>query len=550
MRGISLRLKTIFGVVVIAVLLAFTAVFISYQVYSNTMDEHYRSNAANIAATAAGQMDGDRIADYIRQVQALDPAAADYAARVQAIKDGAYQKMLDTLFEIKDNMQVLYLYVEYLSPDGQVMYVIDADTPGEACELGEIYPLAAQNYQYLDKLEQGLPAFITNTEDFGWLCSAGAPILTGDGQVAAIVGVDISMDAIMADRQQFLRMVSLILLGITVLLIGVILLLINRALIRPINQLASAAASFVSDQDNRQDTAISLLHIHTGDEIEHLSLSIKTMEREINEYIHNLTAVTAEKERIGTELNVATKIQASMLPCIFPAFPDRPELDIYATMNPAKEVGGDFYDFFLTDENHLALVMADVSGKGVPAALFMVIAKTLIKNHAQTGQGPAEVFTNVNRQLCENNEAGMFVTAWMGLLDLRTGALSYANAGHNKPLVKKKDGAYQWLETRPGFVLAGMEDIRYRQAELTLEKGDRIYLYTDGVTEALNPALELFSDPRLQEVLNSQGMQGVSVEVLLRKMKEEIDLFAQGAEQADDITMLALEYRGNGEVAQ
>ncbi|MCL2821393.1 MAG: SpoIIE family protein phosphatase, partial [Oscillospiraceae bacterium] len=201
------------------------------------------------------------------------------------------------------------------------------------------------------------------------------------------------------------------------------------------------------------------LNVKTGDEIESLSDAFNTM-------IDNIKRITAEQERIGAELDVATKIQASMLPCIFPPFPNRNEFDIYAGMKPAKEVGGDFYDFFFIDHNTLALVMADVSGKGVPAALFMVITKTLLKSYAQSASSdnnttgfvsPGEVFEAVNNILCENNEADMFVTAFMGYLDIPTGTFTYVNAGHNPPLVKHSGGRYEWLKTKPCFVLAGME---------------------------------------------------------------------------------------------
>ena len=266
------------------------------------------------------------------------------------------------------------------------------------------------------------------------------------------------------------------------------------------------------------------------------------MELEINEYIQDLTSVTAEKERIGAELNVATQIQADMLPRIFPAFPERTEFDIYATMNPAKEVGGDFYDFFLVDDDHLAVVIADVSGKGVPAALFMVIAKTLIKNHAQNKDCPGDVFTQTNEQLCEGNDAGLFVTAWMGILEISTGKFTYVNAGHNPPLLRHADGSFEWLKSRPGFVLAGMEGVRYRENVMELAQGDTLYLYTDGVTEATNGAQELFGDDRLQNALNEQP--DLPVDDLLHKIKNDIDSFVGEAEQFDDITMLGLKYHG------
>ena len=284
------------------------------------------------------------------------------------------------------------------------------------------------------------------------------------------------------------------------------------------------------------------LNVKTGDEIESLSDAFNTM-------IDNIKRITAEQERIGAELDVATKIQASMLPCIFPPFPNRNEFDIYAGMKPAKEVGGDFYDFFFIDHNTLALVMADVSGKGVPAALFMVITKTLLKSYAQSASSdnnttgfvsPGEVFEAVNNILCENNEADMFVTAFMGYLDIPTGTFTYVNAGHNPPLVKHSGGRYEWLKTKPCFVLAGMENIPYTQDEIKLDYGDMLFLYTDGVTEAMNENLELFTDPRLQDTLNKYT--DAAPKDLLSLLMKEIDAFAGNAEQADDITMLALRY--------
>ena len=250
---------------------------------------------------------------------------------------------------------------------------------------------------------------------------------------------------------------------------------------------------------------------------------------------------SAEKQQIASELSVATHIQTSMLPCIFPAFPERTEFDIYATMNPAKEVGGDFYDFFLVDNDHLAVVIADVSGKGVPAALFMVIAKTLIKDHAQQGTQPEEVFTEVNRLLCEANDEGMFVTAWMGVLELSTGHLAYVNAGHNPPLLRH-GGKYEFLRTRSGFILAGMEGMRYRPASLELAPGDALYLYTDGVTEAANKNKQLYGDQRLCEVLNAHADS--DPETLLKIVKDDVDAFVGTAPQFDDITMLGLRYLG------
>ena len=265
------------------------------------------------------------------------------------------------------------------------------------------------------------------------------------------------------------------------------------------------------------------------------------MEQDINNYIDNLTKITAEKERIGAELDIATNIQKSMLPSIFPAFPDRKEVDIYATMNPAKEVGGDFYDFFMVDEDHLAIVMADVSGKGVPAALFMVIGKTLIKDHTQPGRDLGEVFSQVNDLLCESNSEGLFITAFEGVLDLVTGEFRYVNAGHEIPFICKKGGVFEPYPIKAGFVLAGMEGMRYKCGSMQLEPGDKVFQYTDGVTEATNRDNDLYGMERLGRVLGKNA--DLSPEELLPKVKEDIDTFVDGAPQFDDITMLCLEYK-------
>ncbi|MCM1267728.1 MAG: PP2C family protein-serine/threonine phosphatase [Bacteroidales bacterium] len=248
-----------------------------------------------------------------------------------------------------------------------------------------------------------------------------------------------------------------------------------------------------------------------------------------------------ERQRISTELDVATHIQADMLPRIFPAFSDRAEFDIYASMNPAKEVGGDFYDFFMVDERHLAIVVADVSGKGVPAALFMVIGKTLIKDHTKPDVDLGAVFTEVNDLLCESNNEGLFITAFEGVLDLVTGEFTFVNAGHEMPFIAKAGGRYEPYKLKPGFVLAGMEHMKYQSGRMTLSPGDKIFQYTDGVTEATNTAQELYGMERLTNVL--QKNTGCRPADLLPAVKADIDAFVGEAPQFDDITMLCVEYR-------
>lgn len=251
----------------------------------------------------------------------------------------------------------------------------------------------------------------------------------------------------------------------------------------------------------------------------------------------------ASKEfaRVDTELSLASNIQNSILPNIFPPFPDREEIDIFATMDAAKEVGGDFYDFFLIDEDHLALVIADVSDKGVPAALFMMIGKALIKSQAMLKKGPGEVLEAVNNQLCENNEVGLFISAWIGILNLKTGEIVASSAGHEYPAVLRK-GAYTYEKQRAGLVLAGVEEMKYPEYTIKLEPGDSIFLYTDGVTEATNVDDELFGKDRVLVVLNKH--QAEDQKTLLASVRADIDAFVGKASQHDDITMVGVRYRG------
>ncbi|MBR5572805.1 MAG: SpoIIE family protein phosphatase [Oscillospiraceae bacterium] len=272
--------------------------------------------------------------------------------------------------------------------------------------------------------------------------------------------------------------------------------------------------------------------VRDNEEFASLSDDINSTVSTLKRYIDEAAA------RFDKDLEIAKKIQHSALPSVFPPYPHRKDFSIFASMDAAKEVGGDFYDFYLLDENHLAFVVADVSGKGIPGAMFMMTSKTLIKSHAESGLAVNDVFTQVNAQLCENNEAGMFVTAWMGILDLESGLIRYANAGHNPPVVRHKDGSYEYLKGKVNFVLAGMEGVQYKEQQLQLQQGDEIYLYTDGVTEAHDIEKQLFGEDRLLASLN--GTAGMSVEAICKKVKADVDVFQGEAEQFDDITMLCV----------
>lgn len=280
-----------------------------------------------------------------------------------------------------------------------------------------------------------------------------------------------------------------------------------------------------------------------NDEVSDLASSFNDMTTDIKSYINDLTTLTAERERNSAELSVATRIQVGMLPSDFPAFPNDKRFDIFATMNPAKEVGGDFYDFFKIGNDHIAIVVADVSGKGIPAALFMSIGKALIKDHTFINRDLASVFRSVNNILCEENKENLFITAFEAVINLKTGKLTYVNAGHELPYIYKNGKTWNAYEMKPGFVLGGMEDVNFAVGEMVLEKGDRIFEYTDGVTEATNVDNELYGMDRLKVALDTNKIK--SVTELLPAVKGDIDKFVGTAPQFDDITMLCFEYRGD-----
>ena len=313
--------------------------------------------------------------------------------------------------------------------------------------------------------------------------------------------------------------------------------LVQRLVVRNIYQINDSLSAIT---DGKLDTVVN---VRSHVEFDDLSNDINTTVDTLKRYIADAAA------RIDAELAFAKAIQHSALPSVFPPYPGRKEFDIHAAMFTAKEVGGDFYDFYFVDEDTLAFLVADVSGKGIPAAMFMMQSKTLLKSFAESDMPIEQVFTTANEKLCEGNDAGMFVTAWMGLLNVKTGLVTFANAGHNPPLVRQADGSFAFHKTRAGFVLAGMEGIRYRKFELQLAPGDTICLYTDGVTEATNAEEQLYGDERLQNLLNRQ--QGASAQAICEAIKADVDAFVGEAEQFDDITLLCLTWHGwqNGEAS-
>lgn len=530
----SIKTKLAFGIAFMLLVISTTMLAISYYTYKNAMDEQYATIGNNIARTAISMLEYYDIGYYVDNVTTDKPE--------EVMESQEYREIIKMLRGIKNSNDILYLYMTVPSEKG-AYYVFDTDESEYACPYGSF-----DEYYEGDFSEQAniflrgemIEPIITNME-FGWIISVSYPYFSGD-EFMGYVCVDVSMDDVVKERQEYLFNSLMIMIGITVLFAIAYIFVLNKSMVSPIKAMADAAKKFISSKDEEgEESSIISLKVRTGDELEQLCDSMKQMETDINYYIDNLYKITAEKERIGAELNVATQIQSSMLPSTFPAFPDIPQVDIYATMTPAKEVGGDFYDFFMVDDTHLAIVMADVSGKGVPAALFMVIGKTLIKDHTQPGKDLGEVFMEVNNLLCEANSEGLFITAFEGVIDLETGDFTYVNAGHEMPFIYKKDKDYEAHKVRAAFVLAGMEDMIYKSNHIQLEEGDKIFLYTDGIPEATDANNELYGMERLTQVLNANCDKTPAE--LLPLVKADVDKFVGDAPQFDDLTMLSYEFK-------
>ncbi len=550
-RKMSLGLKSVLIIVSMVAVLGLVLGTITAIVFDRTIDTEFESKVTDLAHTTAVSLNGDNVKllrDKVVDIyEAQDekvgsdgmgtPAHEKYIANFMPLKETKeYQEEVSKLQKLAGANEVESVYILYAYPKDKITLYV-ADGSEIANDPGDFDPLYEVNYGVLEDPTIGFPAYITNTPEYGWLVSAAYPIYTSDGEVAAFGCVDISMNAIKAESRAFSIMLFVITIAIALVLTAIYILAIKRAVVSPINKLADAATSYVK---NDNGTAFKDIEITTGDEIESLSDAMKKMEQDIKDYIENLTAVTAEKERIGAELNVATQIQMDMLPRIFPTFTDKTEYELFASMDPAKEVGGDFYDFFIIDDDHLGLVVADVSGKGVPAALFMVIAKTLIKNRAMMGGTPGEVLAYANDQLCEGNDAELFVTVWFAILDVKTGKGIAANAGHEHPAIRRANGQFELSIYKHSVAVATMEGIKFREHEFELGHGDTLFCYTDGVTEATDANNVLFGNDRLLAALNKDP--DASTEQICKNVKESINEFVGEAPQFDDITMLCVKY--------
>ena len=480
------------------------------------------------------------------QVLALDEAGQRLFAEV------CYYQLSQDFDRIKSSYGPMFLYSFGIDGDNQFFYItgtkggeLRESAGGDLFELGCTYPYQAGRYPTLDSLIQtGVPAdrieLSLNKDADRTAVHVFAPV-TCNGQMIMIVGV--STDWV--DLIDYTLYLTAFLAAFIVILVASLALLFFRMLrkyaVTPLFKERDIINTYEQDKDSAKALP-DLKSIDSDNEIEELADAFSSMLVEIDRYMDEKQKDAVEKERLGAELNMAANIQASQLPSTFPAFPDRTDFDIHASMTPAKTVGGDFYDFFLVDENHIALVMADVSGKGIPASLFMMISKLLIQSRVMMGESPAEALSNSNAQLMQNNAAHQFVTVWLAVFDLKTGKGVAANAGHEHPVIRRANGQYEIVEYKHNPPVATMKKMKFKDHEFELNPGDSLFVYTDGVAEANNAQNELFGTERMLDALNRDP--DASCEQVLKNVMNGIDEFVAGAEQFDDITMMSFKYYG------
>ena len=529
--------------VIVSLLLVFAAFvgYVGYHGFTEALLEQHADGAFLTARTAAHIVDANRIDEYLQS----------------GGESEEYLSALDTMQRLCNTSGSTFIYV--IIPDRtdyrHITFLFSTKNQDRDYELYDFgYVRETTNDDYREKYrlicEENAPRQLV-IRDKGYIetdphITMMIPLKTDTGYVSAILCVQRQMDSMTSARNNFLHTVLITLAVLVVLVIIFETVYLNRALLQPIRTIVSETSRFAGENVPADPKLGDL--IRNEDEIGRLADSIDDMEAQIQRYLQDMTRITAERERIGTELKLAEQIQASMLPGDFPPFPDRTEFDIYAVMDPAREVGGDFYDFFFIDDDHLCLVMADVSGKGIPGALFMMISKVILQSCAMLGKSAAEILTRTNDALSSGNKVEMFVTVWLGILEVSTGKLIASNAGHEYPVLKRAGERYELLKDKHGFVIGSMEGLTYREYELQLQPGDKLFLYTDGVPEATDSSEQLFGTGRMLDALNRDPDAGP--EETLQNVRDAVEAFVKDAEQFDDLTMLCMEYKGPNREAQ
>ena len=533
----KMAVTIIIGIVLVLLLFALLSSAIGYYEFTKALDEHYADNGYRIGELANKLVVADKLDQYLDE---------DYMASEE------YQTNLRRLDNVTQMLDAAFIYVlQPMDPEWKdvifLFETVNDDLDIEAYEPGHVRDASSEEYSRKYKLiyegESEHECVFRGEKDTltGAHVTAMVPVKNSSGEVVGVMCVQRQMEALRGARRTYLRNIALTTLFMILLVAVLYGLYLTRRIARPIRSIASETVRF-----SRENTLppVPLTDQTPGeDEVKLLAMHVDKMEYAIMNYTENLRNVTSQKDRMQGELNVASGIQQGILPNMFPPFPERDEFELYANMHPAKEVGGDFYDFYFIDDEHLALVIADVAGKGAPAALFMMASKITLKQRCLAGGTPGEILADVNQLLCEGNHANMFVTAWLGILDVTTGELISANAGHEYPALCRADGTFELVRDHHGFVLGGMNGTKYKEETTVLQPGDSLFVYTDGVTEAADQEMHLFGTERMIETLNTSPH--AAPEELLSIMTDSIRSFANGTDQADDITMLALQFNGH-----
>ena len=566
----SLGAKTFRTSLMGSVILGFRALLIGLGAYTYAMVQEHISISTESVNIARGIVQKvvdieplyeeiRRIYDGLTEEERAQSGEEAYRERFAALTErNDYQALRRVMKDFVSSSTLNDIYVAFVDGERSVLVMIcDPIENDEFMMPGEWTPIEEkESRKYLSSNGEKRLYDLGPEPEEGWMCTSVAPFLDKDGRISCFMMADVTLREIGRSMNRFVVQYTLILSLAVVLVAGFTARHMKHILVGPINDIAHAAERYVQDKENgaEKEEHFSTLGIHTGDELENLSLVMADMETSLEHYEENLAKSTAEKERIRAELNMAAEIQSSMLPKIFPAFPKRHEFDLYAIMHPAKEVGGDFYDFFMVDDDHLAMVVADVSGKGIPAALFMMIAKIILKTNSHSKRMPSEVLKRTNARLMENNKRNMFVTVWLGILQLSTGKLVYSDAGHERmalchagkwEIVPKTSHCVALGILSPEELEAMSQRIQYTDATVQLQPGDLIFQYTDGVTEAVRHDREMFGEARLVATLaETNGCDPVQH---ISHVLESIDEFIGDVPQFDDTTMLCLCYKGMGD---
>ncbi len=535
----SLALNIIGAIVLLLILFGLISSVIGFASFSDSFKNEYATTTWHMADTATALVNGDRLDLYLAGEE-----SEEYLETREKLDECCRRMFVSLIYVIQVDRSD---YGRFVSVFNSVCNEVD-DSEYKAWELGHKRDTTNDEYRrkyraiYEKEAVYETVYRIKTTDGQHPHITTMVPVKNSAGDVTAILCMQRPVRELRDARRPFLWKIALSTFLLAVLSSAAAAAYIRKQFVRPIAQVSAEAARFARENTIGEPLgAISRL-----EEISNLASSIDTMERDMVRSIRNLTEITAERERIVTELSLAQKIQAAMMPHVFPPFPDRDEFDIYAVMDPAKEIGGDFFDFFLVDEDHLCMIMADVSGKGIPAALFMMASKIILQSCAMLGQSPGEILTKTNEAICSNNQEEMFVTVWLGILEISTGKITAANAGHEYPVLKQ-NGRFRLFKDRHGFVVGGMEGMKYREYEIRMEPGDKLFLYTDGVPEAADAENGMFGTERMIAALNEDPE--ADPESVIHNVRRSVDAFVKDAEQFDDLTMLCLAYGGAGRAA-